>query len=213
MKLFKRSGKMAAVMMLCLAAAGSTVAPRAVQAQTLAIGVVDEDKLGDGFVKFKTAVTSLNDRAKSLEDQLEARKLLNDTEGGQFETLISKETRTKAEEDTLAGLVKNGLERQAEYIRINGNATRTDADKARLKQLTDMGVANISKYQTLSDKLFSSLKQQQDNITKQYIDQAQKTIGEVAAEKKLALVVRAGAVVWNAQGTDITDEVLKRLNK
>jgi Skp family chaperone for outer membrane proteins len=171
MKLFKRSGKMAAVMMLCLAAAGSTVAPRAVQAQTLAIGVVDEDKLGDGFVKFKTAVTSLNDRAK------------------------------------------NGLERQAEYIRINGNATRTDADKARLKQLTDMGVANISKYQTLSDKLFSSLKQQQDNITKQYIDQAQKTIGEVAAEKKLALVVRAGAVVWNAQGTDITDEVLKRLNK
>ncbi|HEX8235545.1 MAG TPA: OmpH family outer membrane protein [Abditibacteriaceae bacterium] len=213
MKLFKRSARLAAVVMLCLASAGTVVSPPAVQAQTVSIGVVDEDKLGDGYTKYKDAITKMQTRVKNLEDQLESRKLLNDTEGAQFEALIVKENRTKAEEDTFQTLVKSGLDRQNEYIRLNGTAARTEADNTRLKQLQTQGASNIPKFQTLSDTLFSTLKKQQDETDRQFTEQARKVIGEVAAEKKLSLVVRSVAIIWSAPTTDITQEVLTRLNK
>ena len=213
MKLFKCSAKTVAVAMLALALAGNVLAPRAAQAQTVTIGVVDEDKLGEGFARYKEAVAKMNTRAQAMEQQLESRKLLNDAEGTQFETLIIKETRTKAEEDNFQALLKTGLDRQAEYIRLNGMATRSDADKARLKQLQDQGAANITKYQSLSDRLFSTLKQQQDTTDKQFIDQARDVIGQVAKEKNFTIVVRSVAVIWNAPSIDITQDVLTRLNK
>jgi hypothetical protein len=126
MKLFKRSANWAAIVMLCLATAGTVVSPSAAQAQAVAIGVVDEDKLGDGYTKYKEAITKMQTRVRDLEDQLEARKLLNDTEGAQFETLIVKENRSKTEEDSFKALVKSGLDRQNEFIRLNGTATRTE---------------------------------------------------------------------------------------
>jgi Skp family chaperone for outer membrane proteins len=213
MKLFKRSAKWAAVVMLCLASAGTVVSPPAAQAQTVSIGVVDEDKLGDGFTKYKDAINKMQTRVRDLENQLEARKLLNDTEGAQFETLIVKENRTKTEEESFQALVKNGLDRQNEYIRLNGTASRTEADNTRLKQLQTQGAANITKFQTLSDTLFTTLKKQQDETDKQFTEQARKVVGEVAAEKKLSLVVRSVAVIWSAPSVDITQEVLTRLNK
>jgi Skp family chaperone for outer membrane proteins len=213
MKLFKRSARWAAVVMLCLASAGTVVSPPAAQAQTISIGVVDEDKLGDGYTKYKDAINKMQTRVRDLEDQLEARKLLNDTEGAQFETLIVKENRTKTEEESFQALVKNGLDRQNEYIRLNGTASRTEADNTRLKQLQTQGAANITKFQTLSDTLFTTLKKQQDETDKQFTEQARKVVGEVAAEKKLSLVVRSVAVIWSAPSVDITQEVLTRLNK
>jgi Skp family chaperone for outer membrane proteins len=213
MKLFKRSANWAAVVMLCLATAGTVVSPPAAQAQAVAIGVVDEDKLGDGYTKYKEALTKMQARVRDLEDQLEARKLLNDTEGAQFETLIVKENRSKAEEDSFQALVKSGLDRQNEFIRLNGTASRTEADNTRLKQLQTQGAANIPKFQTLSDTLFSTLKKQQDATDAQFTEQARKVIGEVAAEKKLSLVVRSVAIIWSAPSVDITQDVLTRLNK
>jgi Skp family chaperone for outer membrane proteins len=213
MKLFKRSARMVAVLMLCLASAGTVVSPPVVQAQAISIGVVDEDKLGDGYTKYKDAITKMQARVRDLEDQLESRKLLNDTEGAQFETLIVKENRSKAEEDTFQALVKSGLERQSEFGRLSGKAGRTDADNTRLKELQTQGAANIPKFQTLSDTLFTTLKKQQDETDKQFTEQARKIIGEVAAEKKLSLVVRSVAIIWSAPTIDITQDVLTRLNK
>lgn len=213
MKLFKCSAKWAAVVMLCLASAGTVVSPPAAQAQTVSIGVVDEDKLGDGYTKYKEAINKMQTRVRDLEDQLEARKLLNDTEGAQFETLIVKDNRTKAEDDTYQALVKSGLDRQNEFIRLNGTASRTEADNKRLKELQTQGAANITKFQTLSDTLFTTLKKQQDETDKQFTEQARKVVGEVAAEKKLSLVVRSVAVIWSASTVDITQDVLTRLNK
>ena len=42
---------------------------------------------------------------------------------------------------------------------------------------------------------------------------ANDVIALIAADKKLALVVRQRAVVWSAPTMDITNEVLSRLNK
>ncbi|MBV9868012.1 MAG: OmpH family outer membrane protein [Abitibacteriaceae bacterium] len=181
-------------------------------AQAQAIGVVDEEKLGQNYTKYKTAVSDIEKRAQGLDGQLSARLLLNTDESKQFDTLIAKPTRTAAEEADLKKLVDAGTARQTEYNGLLGTVTKSDKDKARMKELETQAESNKASLQHLQDDLYAKMKQEQESTDKQYTDRANTVIKQVAEDKKLALVVRKVAVVWSADSTDITDEVLKRLN-
>lgn len=193
---------------LALMAASSTA-----RAQTITMGVVDEDKLAEGYTKYKTAVDGLDKRAKDLDQQLAARELLNETEGKRFDELISKDTRSDAENTELTNIVKAGNDRRANYIELVGKATRTDAEVAQVKSMQEDAQRNAAGLQRVSDQLYNKVKQDQEAIDKQFTDQANTVIQQVAQDKKLTLVVRKRAVIWNAPSIDITDEVLTRLNK
>lgn len=184
-----------------------------VQAQAPAIGVLDEDKLAEGYTKYRDAALDLDKQAKELDAQLDARELLNETEGRRFDELIVKDKRNAGEETEFQNLLKAGAGRRAENAGLIGKAARTDAESARLKALTDQAQINASAVDALENGLFDTMKKRQQSLEDDYTNRANQVIQQVAADKKLALVWRKRAVIWSAPSTDITSEVLTRLNK
>lgn len=202
----------AALVALCLSGAvATTVGPA--QAQQIAIGVVDEDKLAEGFTKYRDAIAKLDKRVQGLDEQLRARELLEDAESKRFDELVIKAERNKGDEDALQALVRAGLDRRAEFIKLSGTATRSEADNARIKKLQEQAAKNQAPLRAISDSLYNSMKKVQEETDKRYTDQAKDVVAQVASDKKLSVVVRLRAVIWTAPTIDITQEVLTRLNK
>jgi len=185
----------------------------AAQKSAVTVGVFDEDKVGARFKKYQDALNQLDQDVRTLDSQLVARRLLDDSEGTRFDALIAKDKRVKTDEDAFQALVRTGLDRGAEQIRLMGNATRTAADTARLKQLQTQEQSNGARQQAISDRMFAKMKKLQEDTEKKHLDMASQAVIEVAAQKKLTMVWRKRAVIWSAPAIDITDAVLARLNK
>lgn len=209
---FPFQGAALTLMLACGVFATTAVTPRAAHAQNAAIGVVDEDKLADGYKKYKDAVDAIDKRAQSLDSQIPARELLSDEEGKSFDTLIALPNPTPAQSSQLTTLVKTGMDKRATYMGLVGKANRTDAETKEMKAMQDQMTKNGPALRTLSDTLLAAIRQQQDDTDKQYTDRANSVVAQVAADKKFVLIVRKKALVWSADSADITDEVLKRLN-
>jgi Skp family chaperone for outer membrane proteins len=177
------------------------------------IGVLDENKLSDGYTKFNDAMKVIDDKAQSLDEQLKARDLLNTDEGTKFDALIVKTSRTPAEQAQLDALIKSGNDRRAELLALSGKATRTDAETARITELQTTLKGNGDAVQKLQDALLKSLLNEKHATEKQYTDLANQTVIDVAKSKKLTIVLSKTAAVWNADSVDITDDVIKQVNK
>ncbi|HEX8834859.1 MAG TPA: OmpH family outer membrane protein [Abditibacteriaceae bacterium] len=214
MKLSKRSVGLSALLGLCLMTVAPSGAMQQAHAQaTPVIGVVDEDKLAERYTAYRDAIAKLDKRAQELDSQLSARELLNDAEGKTFDELIVKATRTPAEQTQLTNLVKIGTDRRAEYMGLLPKATRTDVENARVKSLETQARDNATKLRAISDQLYNDIKKVQEETDKTYTERANNVIAQVAADKKYVVVVRQRAVIWSAPASDITEEVLTRLNK
>ncbi len=187
-------------------------APRAAHAQTMTVGVVDEDKLAESYKAYQTAIAAVDTRAQGLDSKIPAREYLNETEGKAFDSIIVLPTLAASQQTQLDGLVKTGNERKVEFLGLIGNANRTPANNARLKELQDIATKNGPDLQRLSQNLLEAIRKQQDDVDKSYTDKANSVVQQVATEKKLSAVLRKKALVWSADSIDITNDVLKRLN-
>lgn len=204
---------------LTCALTGLTVAPsltqpaRAQQAAPITIGVVDEGKIGEGYKRYRDALTAIDRRAQTLQEQLLARFVLNDTEAKRFDELIAKDARTAPETTELTTLVRTGTARQTEYQDLQGKANRSEQDVARMKVLQDLAQGNQIGTQRIEDALLSKIKKDQDDAETKYLAEAKTVIGRIATARKLTLVLSMRAVAWNLPAVDITNEVLAQLNK
>ena len=182
------------------------------QASAPTIGVVDEDKLADGFKAYQTAISDVDKRAQGLDAKIPAREYLNEGEGKVFDSLIVMPALSAAQQTQLDGLVKTGNDRKAEFLGLIGNANRTPDNNKRLSELQAIATKNSPDLQRLSQNLLEAIRKQQDDVDKSYTDKAQSVVIQVAAEKKLSIVIRKKAAVWSSDSIDITQDVLKRLN-
>jgi Skp family chaperone for outer membrane proteins len=185
----------------------------AADSDSIKIGVLDETKLSDSYTKYQDAMKIIDDKAQSLDEQLKARDLLNTDEGAKFDTLIVKSNRTPGEQSQLDALIKSGNDRRAELLALSGKATRTDAETARITELQTTLKGNGDAVQKLQDALLKSLLDEKHSTEKQYTDLANKTVVDVAKDKKLSIVLSKSAVVWSEPTVDITDDVIKQVNK
>jgi Skp family chaperone for outer membrane proteins len=104
--------------------------------------------------------------------------------------------------------------RRNEWSALLGRANKTEQDTKRIEVLQELAGKSGSAVTKIANDLFNAIKLRQEEIEKQYTDRANNVIKAVAAEKKLALVVRKKAIVWNSDAViDITEEVIKRLNE
>lgn len=198
----------------CAMAFGLAFASPAVHAaDPITIGVLDEVKLGDGYTKYRNAVDELNQRAKKLEEQLRAREVLDATEGEKFDGLIGKATLTPEETTDFDALIKLGLERRKQYIELAGKADRTEEENKLLKDVETNKKNSEAIVNRLEDGIFKDLQVRERTTDQEYIDKANLEVQKVAADKKLLVVLRKDAVAWSSPSVDITDEVLKRLNR
>jgi len=177
------------------------------------IGVLDENKLSDGYTKYQDAMKVIDDKAQSLDEQLKARDLLDNDEGAKFDLLIVKANRTPDEQTQLDALIKSGNDRRAELLALSGKASRTDAETKRITELQTMLKSNGDAMQKLQDTLLKSLLDEKHATEKKYTDLANQIVIAVAKDKKLTIVLSKSAVVWNADSVDITDDVIKQVNK
>lgn len=177
------------------------------------LGVLDEAKLSDEYTAFQEAMKAVDQRAQNLDEQLKARDLLDEKEGGRFDTLIIKLDLSEEEQKELDELLKSGNGRLNELQSLSGKASRTDDDNARVEELRNILKTNAGSTQKLQDELLKGLLDQKHETEEKYIKQANNTVAEIAKQKKLDLVLSKGAVVWNAPSVDITEDVLKKLNK
>lgn len=182
-------------------------------AQAPGIGIIDEDKLAQGYTRYRESLVKLDQQAQEMDAKLQARELLDAESARRFDLLVLKENRNGAEDAELEALSKKGTALRAEQLGLIGKVDRSDADNKRLEQLNGASQLSGGAIQSLSDKLFESYKVRQTKIDDENTNKANKVIEQVAADKKLALVWRKRAVIWNAKALDITDEVLSRLNK
>lgn len=205
----KRNFAWLAVLGLMMAFSRASVA----QAQAVVVGVVDEDKLADGFKAYKDAVAKIDDRAQKLDSQIPAREFLNDTEGKTFDTLIAKSPLSADEQKQLDTLVGTGMDRRAKFMAIIAKPNRTEQEAKDMKDMQDTMTKNQPSVRTLSESLLAAIRKQQDDTDADFTGRANQVVAQVAADKKLSLVVRKRAVVWSSDTIDITSEVLGRLNK
>lgn len=177
------------------------------------IGVLDETKLSENYTKYQDAMKVIDKKAQDLDEQLKARDLLNADEGTKFDTLITKKDRTADEQTQLDALIKSGQDRRAELLALSGKATRTDDETKRITELQTSLKSNSDAVQKLQDALLKSLLDEKHSTETEYTDLANKTVVDVAKDKKLSIVLSKNAAVWSAPNVDITDDVIKKLNK
>jgi len=199
--------------LLCLSCLGS-----AARAQNVTLGIVDEDKVGDKYEKFIKAISGLDEQARDLDRaKMPAREFLNEGQGSRFDELVLKSVAgvlTAAETAELQSLVEAGMARRNEWTGLVSRANKTEAENKRIKELQDMAAKNSSAVTKIANDLFDAIKKRQEEIERQHTERANEIIKEIAAEKKLAVVMRKKAIVWNSNDVvDITDEVIERLNK
>jgi len=191
---------------------GSNSVVARAQAATLAVGVVDEDKLAEGYKEYRAAVERIDAKAKDLDSQLAARELLSTQDGAAFDVLVSK-TRTGGDITRFNELVTKGTNNLIEYKRLIPLAVKTEVDKKRILALQELAKNNASTLRTKSDELYNAVKKEQEETDKRYTDQANNVIAQVAGQKGFVVVIRQRAVVWSDPKADITDAVLTNLNK
>lgn len=209
-----KTGRIKTAFFACAMAFGlALTTPAAHAADPVTVGVLDEIKLGDGYTKYRNAVDELNQRAKKLEEQLRAREVLDATEGAKFDEYISKATLTEEETKAFDELIKLGLDRRKQYIDLSGKAERTEAESQLLKDVEANRKNNEAVLNRLEDGMFKDLQARERATDQEYIEKANLEVQKVAADKKLSVVLRKDAVAWFSPSVDITDEVLKRLNR
>jgi Skp family chaperone for outer membrane proteins len=192
---------------------GAATAGTVTGVPAIGMGVIDEDRLAEGYTSYRAAAAQLDKQAEEVDNQLAARELMNETEGKTFDELALKPKRTPEENTRLAALIKSGNDRRTEYMGLLPIAQKTEQQNARIKVLEDLARSNAAKSRTISDQLYNDIKRQQEETDKNYTDRANNVIAQVAAEKKFVMIVRQRAIVWSNPANDITGEVLSRLNK
>ena len=198
----------------CLLSGLASFAPTAnAQAPKISIGIIDEDKLAQGYTKYRESIVALDKRAQELDTRLESRELLQGDVQKRFDALIVNTKRSPAEETELNKLVETGVAKRAELLGLIGKNNRSKDDDKRLDELNNITGENASTLAKLQDTLYSQIKQDQERIDMENTDRANNVIERVASEKKLTLVWRKRAVIWSAPTVDITDAVLAALNK
>lgn len=202
------------VLAACALSFGILAGPSTVRAaEPIAMGVLDEMKLGEGYLKYRNAVDELTQHAQKLEAKLQAREVLGTTEAKKFDELTAKIKPSAEEKTELEALAKAGGERRKKYTELAGKAERTPEEDQFLKDVQTDIKTNEEAVNLLEDNMFQELKTREKETDKEYIDKANLEVQKVAADKKLVAVLRKDAVAWFAPSVDITDEVLKRLNK
>lgn len=177
------------------------------------IGVVDGVKINDSFTKLKSALETIDKRKDTLRGQLDARVFMTETDTKRFDELIVKATLTPAESEELKKLVANGTKRRTDYNALIGKTTRSDEENKSIKDIEAETQRTASTFQAILDQVDQAVTKQEVDTEEQYRAQIIKVVEDVAKERNLVVVVGKQAVAWNAGSVEITDEVIKRLNK
>ena len=184
-------------------------------------GTVDVEKVFDSFDKKKQLDEQLKAFYEGVVTKLQVRqtnKLLSEAEFKELTDLKAKPKPTDPEKARIQALLARSLELDKELQTLEQKPGASDAEKARLAQLQALGKASDDAIKQGSTEGQNEYRKMQMDLSKQLIDEIDKAITVVAKDKSYTIVfnrsvrdLTGGIVAYS--NADITDDVLKKLNK
>ena len=210
------------LLFVVLALASAVLSPAAVQAQqepaavaltSANIGVVDIARVGAEYTSLLEKNRELETLAQSLTVEIEARTLypfVTEEEMQELLELLAKAEPTAEEQARAKLLVEESQKREAELLALEGKQEPTDEETSRRSELRAIRNAGSEKVEELRELYGAQLDGQRQRIEAEVVTAVRAAIEEVAGEMALPLVFDKDAILLG--GTDITDQVLAKLN-
>lgn len=189
-------------------------APPAAAGQVFALGYVDLVRIGREYEGTKVGQAELDTFQQSLRKQLDDReslRFLDEKERSEVEKLRAVPTPNDDQKKQLSDYLATSKSREAQLRALQQNPNKNDNEKAEADRLTRLSTRTDEDLDALGEKLEMQLQAKGDEISKRLTDTVSTSIEVVAKEKGYSAVVDKKAMLFG--GVDVTDEVLKQLNK
>ena len=199
---------------LALAGAVSGAPVRAQAPGAAQFGSVDVQKILAGYSK-KTAydqqIQQLQGRLAGYMQIQQSSPMLSRADQDQLGALLAKANPTDQDKATISQLQAKSTAAVQALATLQQKQNPTDADK---QQLTDLLKQQDADKQALDDtyKAYQDeVQQQNEKLSQQLSVEVKAAIVEIAKQRELAVVFDSQVAIYTAN--DITDDVVKRLNK
>lgn len=149
---------------------------------------------------------SLSVQAKDLEiGFVDILLVFNDyTKTKDYEDIIEQK-KTKREKES------NLQEKKDEIIKMQDSLSLLKEREQ--QEQTEKIQKAVVEYRTLENKIFNELKQESDERMKEILDDINKAIENHARKSGFDLILNKSGILYGDKGIDVTDAVLKDLNK
>lgn len=177
------------------------------------VGVVNVDKVMEDYDKASNANAELKAMAAKADQQLNWMRhhaLLTDEEITELVKIKIKDIPTKIEETRAAALEDLDNQRAAELRSLQNQPNLNTQQKTKLKELQKYATESGKVIDAVKLQLQKQLAERQTLLTNEVGTDIKVAVGVVSQEKNTPLVLNKSIVIQG--GTDITDDVLKRLN-
>ncbi len=178
------------------------------------LGFVDLQRIGKEFDGTKASQAELDAFQGSLRKRLDDRELtrfLDEKELAEVEKLRAVAAPSDEQKKQLGDFLATSKSREAQLRALQQNPNKSDSEKTDADRLTKFSAKTDEDMDSLGEQLEGQLQAKGDEISKKLTDTVSAAIETVAKEKGYVAVVDKKAMLYG--GTDVTDEVLKQLNK
>ena len=204
----------AALALLSLTAAVRPAAAAPAAAGTLVIGSVDIAKLQTGSTrkaKYDADARALAERLDTAFKTQAQNLMLSLADQNQLGTLLNLPRPTDADRAQITALETKAAANAQQLVDLQQKKDPTPQDTAKLGALSDMNAAGQRIVQEVGAGYQAQLKKLSDDDSAAFTAAVKEAINAVARERGLTVVFTSDIAVYTTN--DITDEVIKRINK
>lgn len=177
-------------------------------------GSIDLGKVQTGYTKRADLEKSIQDLADRLQMAIKTQStsdMLSLAQQKQLGDLLVKPNQTDADRSAETTLQNQSRADATELATLQQKQNLSDTERGRLDVLTKEQQAGKAAIEQVNSDYSDQVRQQQDKVSAQFTDLVRQAIAAVAKDKGLSVVFDSSVAVYTAN--DITDDVLKRLNK
>ena len=189
------------------------LAPGLAQAQQPAVGTVDTGRIATEYKGMQALNQQYNDFQREREQKLMDRQrvmMLVDADYTKYLDLKQAAAPTESTQKQLTDLETSAKQREDRYRALADKRDRTAEEQKEYDELNKVYNQRKGEMRVLQDSLAKEVQAKREELTKTITTSLDTAIKTVAEAKKLSLVIAKEAVLYG--GTDITNEVLEKLN-
>ncbi len=183
-------------------------------AGTLVIGSVDIARLQTGSTRkarYDTELRTLADRLDSAFKVQAQNLMLNQADQNELGTLLNTPRPTDADRARVTALETKATANAQRLVDLQQKKDPTPADTAQLGTLSDMNAAGQKTVQDIGAGYQAQIKKLHDDDDAAFTQAVKESINAVAQQRGLTVVFTSDVAVYTTN--DITDDVIKRINK
>ena len=214
--LTKMLGAMGLALTLLSLPASARPTPESPAAATgaMVFGSVDLDKIIAGYGKkaaYDQQVQDLNTKLDAQFKQQVNYDMLTKSQQTQLTALLSKSGATSQDQASITALQAQSTKDAQELTTLQQKPSPTADDQTRLTALTQQHQAGQQALKDVADGYTAQVTARQQQLSTELSNTVREAITTIAKEKGLSMVFTSQVAIYSTN--DITEDVLKRLNK